>query len=64
MGLIIGFSTPSVSGKKAYEDLFEMDPTASNVEALCVLFLDSRVQEEVSKEGRFLSRSITRLLVV
>ena len=34
MGLNIGLSMPSASGKKAYEDLFEVDLTASNVKVV------------------------------
>ena len=43
MVLTIGFSTPSTSGKKIYQDLFETDPSASIVEALHTLFLDTGV---------------------
>ena len=41
MALTIGFSSPSTSGKKIYEDLFETEPSASNVEVLHTLFLDT-----------------------
>ena len=40
MGLAMGLSTPSVSGRKAYEGLFDSRMNASNVETLGVLFLD------------------------
>ena len=40
MGLAMGLSTPSVSGRKAYEGLFDSGMNASNVETLGVLFLD------------------------
>jgi hypothetical protein len=39
MGLTNGISTPSASRKKAYEELYEADPSASNVKALHTLFL-------------------------
>ena len=38
MGLVLGLSTPSMSGRKAYEGLFKAELNASNVEAREALF--------------------------
>lgn len=43
MGLTNGISTPSALGNKAYEELYEAEPSASNVKALHTLFLDTGV---------------------
>ena len=43
LGLTTGLSMPTASEKKAYEDLFEAEPTGSNVKALASLFAGTRV---------------------
>jgi hypothetical protein len=40
MGFFTGLSTPSVSGQKAYEGLFDAKLTASNIKPLDALFAD------------------------
>jgi hypothetical protein len=43
MGMIMGLSTPSTSAKEAYEELFDIGSSASNVEALGELFPTCRL---------------------
>ena len=40
MGYVTGLSTPTLSGQKAYERLFDTKLTTSNIEALDALFAD------------------------
>lgn len=67
-GLTTRLSMSTAYEKKAYEELFEADPTSSNVEALAALFTGTRPgcdeQETATTNGRLLSRSIARFLVV